>query len=628
MLATDHRFWNSAISLAFVLLAVALFGVQTAPAAHASEFNQGGRPSFGGGIIIRIPVQPQRPRCPRGTQWNGRRCIAVRVRECPPGTRLTRSGRCVRIVTRTCGPNMYFSKRRQSCFCRKGFTMRKGRCVTQVACGRGEYFNRRRGSCECRKGRFRHKGQCVTQVACGRGESFNRRSGTCECRKGRFRHKGQCVTQVACGTGGYFDKRRGECRCKRGYRQGSRGCVRPDPVATPTPAITPRPKPTRVARNNEQCLPQDLYELMARTYGQPPAMKPCEAACLPRPAGYTDGQLDRLAQRHGVNWCESCVKLGGFLPLTEVNRIEALAGITLCMSDGWRMCSAPGYAQVDPGVTRTRVREVIRRYPVTLGKQGDIAVVIGNETYKNGMMANSNAQADADAVMTLLTEQLGYRSRNVINLRNASLQDMHRLFGGPDGTPGELQQLFGNRKDGNIFVYLSTHGMTDQAAGKSYLLPVDASHSDLSNTAYGLDELYANLGKIGARTVMLAMEATFGSSPRPFINPPNLPESEIDILPKTAVPGLAVFTASDRDQHTLDDPEFGIGLFTRYLIEGMAGKADGAPTGNTDKQIDSIELHVYTAHMVRMAARKSFGLEQKPLLSKIDNLLIGKLASK
>jgi uncharacterized caspase-like protein len=88
-----------------------------------------------------------------------------------------------------------------------------------------------------------------------------------------------------------------------------------------------------------------------------------------------------------------------------------------------------------------------------------------------------------------------------------------------------------------------------------------------------------------------------------------------------------VFKASDRDQKTIKDPEYGIGLFTRYLIEGLAGRADEAPLGNDDKRIDTVELYVYTADAVRTAARKSFGLEQKPLLSKIDNLVVGNLTA-
>ena len=69
-------------------------------------------------------------------------------------------------------------------------------------------------------------------------------------------------------------------------------------------------------------------------------------------------------------------------------------------------------------------------------------------------------------------------------------------------------------------------------------------------------------------------------------------------------------------------------MFTRYLIEGFAGRADEAPIGNGDKRIDTVELYVYTSDMVRTGARKSFGLEQKPMLSKIDNLVVGNLASR
>ena len=45
------------------------------------------------------------------------------------------------------------------------------------------------------------------------------------------------------------------------------------------------------------------------------------------------------------------------------------------------------------------------------------------------------------------------------------------------------------------------------------------------------------------------------------------------------------------------------------------------------KRIDTVELYVYTADAVRTAARKSFGLEQKPMLGKIDNLVVGNLSS-
>jgi uncharacterized caspase-like protein len=123
------------------------------------------------------------------------------------------------------------------------------------------------------------------------------------------------------------------------------------------------------------------------------------------------------------------------------------------------------------------------------------------------------------------------------------------------------------------------------------------------------------------------LEANFARNLDELIDPPNLPELEVEAMPAEPVPGLAVFKASDRDQKAIQDPEYGIGLFTRYMIEGLAGKADETPIGNGDSQIDTVELFVYTADQVRTTARKSFGMEQKPLLSEIDNLVVGKLAS-
>ncbi len=63
------------------------------------------------------------------------------------------------------------------------------------------------------------------------------------------------------------------------------------------------------------------------------------------------------------------------------------------------------------------------------------------------------------------------------------------------------------------------------------------------------------------------------------------------------------------------DTDYDIGLFTRYLIEGLAGNADLYPVGNGDGKVDSAEIYAYSAAMVRLAARKTFGLLQGPVYS-------------
>jgi len=111
------------------------------------------------------------------------------------------------------------------------------------------------------------------------------------------------------------------------------------------------------------------------------------------------------------------------------------------------------------------------------------------------------------------------------------------------------------------------------------------------------------------------LETEFGDDHGAYVLPPNLPETSNQALPRAPLPNLTVMVASDRGQRTLMDSTYDIGLFTRYLIEGLAGKADLRPIGNGDGSLDSAEIYAYTAAMVELAARKTFGLLQNPVYS-------------
>ena len=86
-------------------------------------------------------------------------------------------------------------------------------------------------------------------------------------------------------------------------------------------------------------------------------------------------------------------------------------------------------------------------------------------------------------------------------------------------------------------------------------------------------------------------------------------------MPRAPLPSLTVLAASDRGQRTLIDVTYDIGLFTRYLIEGLAGNADLPPIGNGDGELDSAEIYAFTAAYVDLAARKTFGMLQHPVYS-------------
>ena len=568
---------------------------------------------------------------------------AAEPQGCPPGLVPSRKG-CVKPgknkgpdVTK-CEPPMQWRKGKgcvppkgpEVAKCEAPMQMRKGRCVPpkepEVAkCEHGEVYRKGKGCVPPDRGP--QTADCERPfIKAGKG---------CACPPGLIERGHDCrpptivvvpppVVPVGPGPG-----------------PGPEGPPQVVPAATPpappppprqaSPAPPKQPAPiqslAKIQPASNRCLPEDLYDLLEQTYGKRPALDRCPTACLPKPASFTPAELDAAAAKSGINWCDNCVQVGGYIPLASVLQLEKAASVTLCVNPD--MCRLPAaIGGGDAGERVVEIRTVFKDLPAGVKNEGNIAVVVGNQDYLGDLPDNPDGRADADAVMALLVDQLGYKQENIIDLRDATLSDFERVFGSDSNPEGELAKRIDKKDPGDVFIYVASHGMVkEDDAKQAYLLPVDAKLDDLDKTAYPMQELYDHLGKIGARTIMLMLEANFAKNLDELINPPNLPELEVEAMPVDPVPGLAVFKASDRDQKTIKDPEYGIGLFTRYMIEGLAGRADVGPLGNDDKRIDTVELYVYTADAVRTAARKSFGLEQKPLLSKIDNLVVGNLTS-
>ena len=135
-----------------------------------------------------------------------------------------------------------------------------------------------------------------------------------------------------------------------------------------------------------------------------------------------------------------------------------------------------------------------------------------------------------------------------------------------------------------------------------------------------------NLARLGASATTLLLEVDFSRSSGQMVLTPNVPEAADPLLPAGPKGVIAVLTAADRDQRTLEDPEYGVGLFTRHVITGLSGAADLAPIGNGDNAVDPWELYVHTAYRVGLAARRSFGVTQKPSLFRPHTLPVAHLS--
>ena len=122
--------------------------------------------------------------------------------------------------------------------------------------------------------------------------------------------------------------------------------------------------------------------------------------------------------------------------------------------------------------------------------------MVGNKDYQGDLPDNPDGSADADAVMALLIDQLGYKQENIIDLRDATLEDLERVFGSKNDPEDELAGRIDKKDPGDVFIYIASHGMVkEDDAKEAYLLPVDAKLDDLDKTAYPIQELYDHLGK-------------------------------------------------------------------------------------------------------------------------------------
>src|SRR4026208_1571252 len=98
---------------------------------------------------------------------------------------------------------------------------------------------------------------------------------------------------------------------------------------------------------------------------------------------FAPAKLEEVATKPGISWCENCMQVGPYMPLASINKLEALAHLTICVSPD--SCVSPGGAPPEP---RTDIRTVLKTLPAGVKNEYNLAVVIGNQTYLSGLPTN------------------------------------------------------------------------------------------------------------------------------------------------------------------------------------------------------------------------------------------------
>ncbi|BCB96053.1 hypothetical protein JZK55_09750 [Dissulfurispira thermophila] len=191
----------------------------------------------------------------------------------------------------------------------------------------------------------------------------------------------------------------------------------------------------------------------------------------------------------------------------------------------------------------------------------DIAIIIGIEKYQ-GLPKSDYSKNDAKLVKDYL-KALGFQERNIelITDEKATLSAITKT----------IEAWLPNRvkPDGRVFVYYSGHGAPEPKTGDAYIVPYDGDPNYLEVTGYPLKRLYAKLGELKAKEVIVALDSCFsGAGGRSVLAKGARP---LVIMAAGAVlpSNIVVLSATQGTQISTSSPEKGHGVFTYYFLKAL-----------------------------------------------------------
>jgi len=256
-------------------------------------------------------------------------------------------------------------------------------------------------------------------------------------------------------------------------------------------------------------------------------------------------------------------------------------------------------------------------------------VAIGVSKYQDSSIPSLGyADADARAIYDYFRDTFALPPNQIFLRTNeqATLREIKSILG---------TQLAGQANDprDTVVLYFAGHGMRDRVTGSfdpdglsKYFLPYDTSRTDLYSTALEMDEVTNILRRLVPERVVVLLDSCFsgaagGRSPFDPRAPGERAPISGEFLDRMAHvgKGRVVLTASGPDESAQESSDFGHGVFTYYLLEGLRGAADL----NGDGEIDVHEIYGYVSGKVGKATRG----KQNPKLKEPDlvgQILIGR----
>ena len=240
----------------------------------------------------------------------------------------------------------------------------------------------------------------------------------------------------------------------------------------------------------------------------------------------------------------------------------------------------------------------------------DVAVVIGNRIYGQGIPEVVYAERDARIMKEYLVRTMGFDEGNIIYAENTTLSKLNEIFGTERAPKGRLyNNIRPNRS--HVFVYYGGHGAPDLESGEAFFVPVDGNPEYIRAGGYRLQTFYDNLSKLPAKKITVVLDACFSGNTDKGMLFKGISPAMVKVKKEYRGPaGAVVITSASADQVSAWYPEKRHSLFTYYFLKGLQGEADQ----NKNGKITVGELSEFLKENVPYMARKLKGLDQQPVI--------------
>ncbi len=255
------------------------------------------------------------------------------------------------------------------------------------------------------------------------------------------------------------------------------------------------------------------------------------------------------------------------------------------------------------------------------------AVLIGIGDYKSPSIPDlSFATSDARSIYDLLTDpnRGGFPKENV------------KLILDRDATRLNIVDAIGDwlfRKagpDDEVFVYYAGHGAVEkdrtgtEADGLAkYLVPADAVPQKLFVTGISNGELARMFQVLKTKRLVFFLDSCYSAGTTGLgraLTATGFRAGSLssDLYGSLAGSGQAIIAAAKPNQVALELPKFSHGLFTKFVLDGLQGKADA----NGDGLVTLLELYPYLSKEVPRVARQEGAIQEPVLRSSISGDLV------